>query len=115
MHELSIALSIVEMAQEECAQRGGARLRAVHLRIGALTGIVTEALRFSYTAACAETPLEGSQLIIEEVPLTVACHRCHTQHSLLRVYPVRCPACGSDQVDIVHGKELEVVALEVEE
>jgi hydrogenase nickel incorporation protein HypA/HybF len=115
MHELSIALSIVEMAQQECAQRGGVRLRAVHLRMGPLAGIVPDALRFSYIAACAETSLEGSQLLIEEVPLTVHCPTCHGPHQLARIYPLRCPACGSDQVDIVQGKELEVVALEVEE
>lgn len=115
MHELSIALSIVEMAQEECAQRGGARLRAIHLRIGPLAGIVADALRFSYLAACAETPLEGSQLLIEEVPLMIHCPVCQTQQQLAWIYPLRCPACGSDQADIVQGKELEVVALEVEE
>ena len=115
MHELSIALSIVEVAWEECAQRGGARLRAVHLRIGPLAGIVPDALRFSWVAACAETPLEGSQLLIEQVPLKIHCPACQAQHQLGRIYPLRCPACGADQVDIVQGKELEVVALEVEE
>lgn len=115
MHELSIALSIVEVAQEECAQRGGARLLAVHLRVGALAGVVADALRFSYTAACAETPLAGSQLVIQEVPLMVHCPACHTQQQLARVYPLRCPACGSDQVEVIQGKELEVIALEVEE
>jgi len=115
MHELSIALSIVEVAQEECAQRGGVRLRAVHLRVGALAGILADALRFSYLAACAETPLEGSQLLIEEVPLVVACTACGAQQQLAQLYPLRCPACSSDQVDVMQGKELEVFALEIEE
>lgn len=58
MHELSIALSLVDLAQEE-AERLGARVCALHLRIGALAGVVPEALLASCEMACAATPLEG--------------------------------------------------------
>jgi hydrogenase nickel incorporation protein HypA/HybF len=58
MHELSIALSLVDLAQEE-AERQGGRVCAVHLRLGALAGVVKEALLLSYEMACAETPSKG--------------------------------------------------------
>ena len=48
MHELSIALSIVELAHEEAERRGGVRINAVHLKLGSLSGVVKEALLFSY-------------------------------------------------------------------
>jgi hydrogenase nickel incorporation protein HypA/HybF len=67
MHELSIALSIVEMVEEESASRN-ARVRAVHLKLGTLAGVVKEALLASYEIACQGTAVEGSQLLIEEVP-----------------------------------------------
>lgn len=67
MHELSIALSIVDGVAEEAARHGGGPVRAVHLRLGRLSGIVAEALLFSYDVACEGTPLSGSQLRIEEV------------------------------------------------
>ncbi len=69
------------MASEEAARRGGARVTALHLKLGSLSGVVKEALTFSYGIACEGTPLEGSQLVIEEV----------------------------------QGRELEVVALELED
>ena len=72
MHELSIAISIVEMAQEEAALHGLAQVHAVHLRLGLLSGVVKQALLSSYEIACEATPLEGSQLLIEEVPVEVA-------------------------------------------
>jgi hydrogenase nickel incorporation protein HypA/HybF len=76
MHELSIALSIVEMAQEEAERRGQAQVLAVHLRLGMLSGVVKEALLSSYEMACEATPLEGSQLVIEEIPVEVFCPKC---------------------------------------
>ncbi len=73
MHELSIALSIIEGASQEALNRGGAQVHAVHLKLGALSGVVRDALLFSYDIACAGTLLEGSKLVIEDVPVVVYC------------------------------------------
>jgi len=67
VHELSIALSIVEGAEEEAKRQGGARVCAVHLKLGPLSGVVKEALLFSYELACEGTALEGSTLVIQEM------------------------------------------------
>jgi hydrogenase nickel incorporation protein HypA/HybF len=48
MHELSIAMSIVDLAIEEAARRGGVQVNAVHLKLGQLSGVVKDALLFSY-------------------------------------------------------------------
>ena len=57
MHELSIAMGIVDAAMEE-SQRRGVQVSAVHLRLGALSGVVKAALMFSYEIACQDTPLQ---------------------------------------------------------
>ena len=62
MHELSIALSMIEMATEEARRRGGARVNALHLKLGPLSGVVKDALLFSFEVACIGTMLEGSSL-----------------------------------------------------
>src|ERR1700691_2779292 len=64
MHELSIAMSIVDMAQEE-AERRDVKVDAIHLELGLLSGVVAEALLFSYEMACSGTRLEGSRLVIK--------------------------------------------------
>jgi len=64
MHELSIATGIVEVAVEE-GERHGGRVEVVHLKLGALSGVVREALEFSWDLACQETPLAGARLEIE--------------------------------------------------
>jgi hydrogenase nickel incorporation protein HypA/HybF len=115
MHELSIAMSIVEMAQEESERRGQAQVLAVHLRLGKLSGVVKEALLSSYEMACEATPLEGSQLLIEEIPVEVFCPRCDSSQTIRSIQWFCCPDCGTPTSTILHGKELEVVALEIKE
>jgi len=68
MHELSVALSLIELAEEE-GERLGGRVCAVHIKLGALAGVVKDALLFSYEIACQDTSLAGSQLVIEDTPL----------------------------------------------
>jgi hydrogenase nickel incorporation protein HypA/HybF len=114
MHELSIAMSIVDAVLEEAQQRG-VRVSAVHLRLGALSSVVKDALLFSYEVACQDTPLERSHLIVEDVPVVVFCPRCNQRQTLASVQLFQCPVCGNPTGHIVQGKELEVFALEVED
>jgi hydrogenase nickel incorporation protein HypA/HybF len=113
MHELSIAMSIVEMAEEESARHGGARVQAVHLKLGKLSGVVKEALLSSYEMACQATSLEGSQLLIEEVAVEVFCAQCDGPRLVTSIQCLACPECGTPTSTVLHGKELEVVALEI--
>lgn len=112
MHELSIAMSIVDMAQEE-AERRKAQIDAVHLELGALSGVVKEALLFSYKVACDGTPLEGSRLVVKDVPIEVYCPVCKVPRILVSMQWFCCPDCGTQTPDVIHGKELVITALEL--
>ena len=114
MHELSIAMGIVDAALDE-AQRRGVRVSAVHLRLGALSGVVKDALLFSWDVACQDTPLHGTQLIVEDVSVVVFCPCCNEQRTLTSLQAFACPECHTPTMDIRQGKELEVFALEVED
>ena len=114
MHELSIAISIVELAEEEAEQRG-VQFEAVHLKLGALSGVVKEALLSCYQMACENTPLEGSRLVIEDVPVVIFCPTCQAERTPSSVQLFCCSECHTPASEVVHGKELEVVALEIKE
>ncbi|MBA3240249.1 MAG: hydrogenase maturation nickel metallochaperone HypA [Acidobacteria bacterium] len=114
MHELSIAMSMIEMAAEEAARRGGVQVCAIHLKLGLLSGVVKDALLFSYEVACADTPLEGSRLIIEEVPVVVYCQSCRAETTLASTRQLCCSICHVPTSQVVRGKELEVLALEIQ-
>ncbi|ABQ89376.1 hydrogenase maturation nickel metallochaperone HypA [Roseiflexus sp. RS-1] len=115
MHELSIAHSLVEIAEEAAAKAGVARVTVVHLRLGTLSGVVRDALLFGFDVASAGTRLEGARLEIEEVPLQVYCETCDTVVALPDVRYFRCPQCGAACRRIVTGQEIELAALEYED
>ena len=114
MHELSIAMSIVDTALDE-SRRRGVQVNAVHLRLGALSGVVKDALMFSYEVACQDTALQGSRLIVEDMPVVVFCPQCQARRTLSSVQSFVCPECNTPAGDVLQGKELEVFALEVRE
>ncbi len=112
MHELSIAMSIVEMAEEEALQRG-VRVSAVHLKLGALAGVVKDALIFSYEIACQGTTLEGSHLCIQDIPVVAYCPKCLGPQKIESVQWFVCSECKSPVSDVIEGRELQVAALEI--
>jgi hydrogenase nickel incorporation protein HypA/HybF len=114
MHELSIAMSIVDLAEEEAELRG-VQVSAVHLKLGALSGVVKEALLSCYEMACENSSLQGSRLLVEDVPVVIFCPRCQAQRPLRSMQLFACSECGTPCSEIVQGKELEVVALEIQE
>ena len=66
VHELSIAIDLVDLACDEMARRQLSSVLAVHVRIGSGCGVVTDALAFSFDVVAAGTPLEGAALRCEE-------------------------------------------------
>lgn len=113
MHELSIALGIIDGVEEELARRRDARVLAVHLNLGPLSGVVKEALLFSYGLACEGTPLEGSRLEIQETPIVLFCQTCQQEQPAHSVQRLCCSICDTPSAEIRRGSELEVVALEL--
>ena len=113
MHELSIALAIVDAAEEEAARHGG-RVVAVHLKLGPLSGVAKEALASAYGLAREGSALADSELVVEEVPVTAYCPACAAERPVESFPELRCPACGGPTPQVVRGRELEVVALEIE-
>jgi hydrogenase nickel incorporation protein HypA/HybF len=112
MHELSIALSTIDEIEEQVEKHGGGVVEVVHVRIGVLSGVDPQALRFAYELACEGTTLAHSRLEIESVNLLVFCPACATTH---RPDPqhIFCPNCLTPEQEILEGRELEVRALEL--
>ena len=112
MHELSIAMSILDMAEEEAGRRD-AEVDAIHVKLGALSGVVKEALLSAYDLARTETTLETAQLIIEEVPVMIYCPRCQAPRRVPSIQQLSCSECDTPSAEILQGRELQVVALEL--
>jgi len=110
MHELSLIQGVVDICEQHADAR---RVLAVTLEIGALSGVVPEALEFCFDAAARDTLLEGARLIIESIPATGFCSSCGGV-STMETYFDPCPSCGAPVLDLRSGDEMRVKDLEVE-
>ncbi|MDB5329220.1 MAG: hypA [Phycisphaerales bacterium] len=112
MHELSIAVSLLDVAAEE-AERLGVEVDAIRLRLGPLSGVVKEALISAFEMAREESPMPGARLVIEETPIIIYCDACSAERPATSLQEMNCSRCGAPAARVISGRELEVVGLEV--
>jgi hydrogenase nickel incorporation protein HypA/HybF len=115
MHELSMITSVVETVTESLAAYPGAKVLSVRLKVGALASVIPESLEFCYGIAAEGTPLEGSKLVIDLLPVVVHCARCSEDAELEGIQSFRCPRCGEPCNDVRQGRELEIDSIEIDE
>jgi hydrogenase nickel incorporation protein HypA/HybF len=113
MHELAIAQGIVNILHEQMRIHNLGTIQSVDLRIGALRGVEVASLNFGFDSLIAGSPLEGARLNVTEVPLRGRCLQCG-QPVPLKSWLDDCPLCSGPRVEIISGKELEIVAIEGE-
>ena len=116
MHELSICQGIVETATAALLDlsRPLPPVTTVTVRIGRLTGVVPDSLRYYFDLLAPDTALAGAALVIEEVPIRGCCADCSARFTI-DVLCFTCPACGSGFVELLSGRELQVVSLDTAE
>ncbi len=113
MHEMGIALQIAEIAQSAIPKDAGdIEIEAVNLKVGKLTAIVPESLRFCFEIVAKDTPLADATLNIEEIPIVAVCQECYAETSIENA-DFSCGKCGSGKLDIISGRELTVSSIEV--
>jgi hydrogenase nickel incorporation protein HypA/HybF len=114
MHELSIANSLLEAIQAESLRHAGARVRSVGLRIGELSGVDPDSLRFCFECLVKDSPFEPLPLEIQFCPRRHTCPACRGTF-LVVDYNTVCPSCGMDRTECTGGTELELSYLELED
>ncbi len=114
MHELSIATSLIELACEHARKQNAGRVRRIKIRLGELSGLMRP-LYFCFSYASKGTCCENAILEIEEVSLTVMCPRCDEVKTPDSRYSFSCPTCSTPTPEVVTGREMQLVALEVAE
>ncbi|MFP4483082.1 MAG: hydrogenase maturation nickel metallochaperone HypA, partial [Thermovirgaceae bacterium] len=115
MHELSMVESLIEELLKLQEQHGWCRINAVYLRVGEMRQVIPEIMHFAFDITIRETALEGSQLFLEEVPLKKKCKACGHVWTEGDEALFLCENCGSADVELLEGMELEIESLEVEE
>jgi hydrogenase nickel incorporation protein HypA/HybF len=108
MHELALAESIVGAV---CERADGRPVRRVTVRIGALTAVVPDAMRFCFDLAVEGTVADGAELAIDHRPGAAHCRTCGLDVRLDD--PILLCPCGSADLEVTGGRELQIVSMEV--
>lgn len=114
MHEMSLALSIVEQTREAAAREGAARILEVEIEVGSLAGVLADSLRFCLESVGPTGGLAGTIFRINEVGATGTCRVCAATFPA-DSFLVLCPSCGSEDVSLNGGRELKIRSLTIED
>lgn len=115
MHELSLALSLLDIASEESARLGHPRVRAIHIQLGPLSGVVETALLHAFEIAREGSSFASTSLAIEPVPILAYCPHCACERPVESIQSIRCTLCHTPTPRILQGREFQIVALEIED
>ena len=110
MHEMSIAQSIVELAEQQARDHHSEGVEEVELEIGRLSGVELQTLAFALESAVKGTRLEGAAIVRHIIDGEGQCTDCEARFSMEALYS-NCPRCGSYCVKIVKGKELRIKSI----
>jgi len=113
MHEVSIALNLLDIVTAQCKKEGYSKIDAVRVRIGRASGIMPDALVFAFDAIKADSIAGTAVLEIESMPVTGNCRECSAVFSVEEEYVLACPECSSQSFSITGGRELDIIDMEV--
>lgn len=112
MHEVGIIQNALQMAIQQAQASGASRVHQMQLRIGALSGVVPEALQFAFEVVTRETMAAGARLEIETVPATCWCAVCQAEFECPE-FLYECPRCHQLSSELRRGLELELSSVEI--
>ncbi|NOZ74357.1 MAG: hydrogenase maturation nickel metallochaperone HypA [FCB group bacterium] len=113
MHEMSIALSLCDLAAREAEKAQATKINEVEIEVGDLAGILIESLDFCFGIAAKSTIVNGAKLKIIRIPAKGTCLDCGSNFTVREMF-ARCPDCDSFKVRIDQGKDLRIRSINVD-
>jgi len=113
VHELGIAQQVLRIIETHASEHGDGRVRSLRLRVGELSGADPESVRFALAVCSNGTRAEGMAVEIVRVPARLKCRKC-AKESAFDVGHMRCPACGSSEIALEGGDDLQIESFEMD-
>lgn len=113
MHELSVAMNIIEIVEQNAKKVNAERVNEIEMEIGTLSGVIPEILEFSLDIAANNTILENATRKITIIQAKARCIACSNEFPINDIFST-CPACNSFKFEIIQGKELRVKSINVD-
>jgi hydrogenase nickel incorporation protein HypA/HybF len=113
MHELSIVANLFEILEHKAREKKAKKVTMVKLRVGALSGVVSEFLETAFDIYKKNTIAAEATLKIVNIPLKIKCQKCHKK-MVKRDFVFICEHCGSRELKVLQGTELLLEKMELE-
>ncbi len=113
MHEMSIAMNVVEIATDQARNNGASRINQIVLEVGTLAGIMIDSLEFCFESACKGTMAEDAELRIEQREARGRCQDCDSEFEM-ETFLAICPNCESFKIEQISGQELKIKTINVD-
>jgi len=112
MHELSIAHNIIEIVKENISP--GMQVKIINIKLGDLSGVIKESLEFCFEVITKGTELDGAVLKIEKIPVLAKCNVCSAEFNVENLV-FACPECGSYDIAVLKGSEMQIQNIEIDD
>jgi hydrogenase nickel incorporation protein HypA/HybF len=113
MHEMSIVQGLIAIIKEEMDNAKATRLRSVRVKIGEMAGILPDALKTAFEIVTVGNEMNGAELNMDIAPLMGYCRKCNKEFKIID-YNFTCLECHSSDIDIISGREMNIVEIEVD-
>ena len=110
MHEFSVTKSLIELCEQEAEKNGLENVHQIHLKLGKFTGFSSESIKFYFHYLSSKTRCHNAEIVCEEIPIKIQCHNCD-KLSTIDEPIMLCPGCGSQNIEIVSGREFYVESI----
>ncbi|MBN2071563.1 MAG: hydrogenase maturation nickel metallochaperone HypA [Candidatus Krumholzibacteriota bacterium] len=114
MHEVSLMQNLLNVVSEAAKEQGDGKVTSIHLKIGRMAGVNSDSLRFAFDILSKGTRADSAVLEIEMIPLKIHCNGCSEDISP-EEFSLYCSLCGSRDMTIVSGREMEIDYIMVED
>lgn len=113
MHELGLTQSIVELAVEHAHRENASAIRSITVEIGALSGVLADAMEFAFDVCSKGTLAEGARLEIVHVAGRGRCLECGREAEMTSL-TYTCPHCASLALETLQGTEMKFTEMEID-
>ena len=113
MHEYGVTKSLVELCNKEAEKNDIKKVAKVNLKVGKFTGFSPDSIQFYFEHLKVNTKCSTAKIIFEEIPIKIKCNGCDKQH-VIDEPVLLCPSCGSDDIELLSGREFYVASIEGE-
>lgn len=115
MHEYSIISSLIDLCEEHAKEHNTTEIITITIEVGERSGVDTQLLQSAFEVFREESMYcQNSTLEIREKKIELLCHHCHAQFNPQGLEYAICPYCQSNNLDIIAGKELHLLSLEMQ-